>query len=145
MRGWTNENGQTNVVTLGTSTSPTSSASLARALSECEFPCIQLLSKPGAENRKRVESTSPFRSAETDLKPTTRPTNVSRRRTRCDSGLGTQKPAIGAGTHLPSAALTQWNSGSRLAMYGAPAIVGVLMFASGIPRVQRDVLQVWQP
>ncbi|KAH7016892.1 ubiquinol-cytochrome-c reductase complex subunit-domain-containing protein [Ilyonectria destructans] len=31
--------------------------------------------------------------------------------------------------------------GSRLAMYGAPAIVGVLMFASGIPRVQRDVLQ----
>ncbi|KAF7546829.1 hypothetical protein G7Z17_g8165 [Cylindrodendrum hubeiense] len=31
--------------------------------------------------------------------------------------------------------------GSRLAMYGAPAIVGVLMFASGIPRVQRDVLE----
>ncbi|KPM45385.1 hypothetical protein AK830_g1196 [Neonectria ditissima] len=30
--------------------------------------------------------------------------------------------------------------GSRLAMYGAPAAVGVLLFASGIPRVQRDIL-----
>lgn len=27
-------------------------------------------------------------------------------------------------------------------MYGAPAAVGVLLFANGIPRVQRDVLQV---
>ncbi|RBR21547.1 uncharacterized protein FIESC28_04815 [Fusarium coffeatum] len=32
-------------------------------------------------------------------------------------------------------------SASRLAMYGAPAAVGVLLFANGIPRVQRDVLQ----
>ncbi|KAH7150425.1 ubiquinol-cytochrome-c reductase complex subunit-domain-containing protein [Dactylonectria estremocensis] len=32
-------------------------------------------------------------------------------------------------------------TGTRLAFYGAPAIVGVLFFASGIPRVQRDVLQ----
>ncbi|KAG9504535.1 glucosyltransferase [Fusarium musae] len=31
--------------------------------------------------------------------------------------------------------------GSRLAMYGAPAAVAVLLFANGIPRVQRDVLQ----
>ncbi|KAF5019241.1 hypothetical protein F66182_8757 [Fusarium sp. NRRL 66182] len=31
--------------------------------------------------------------------------------------------------------------GSRLAMYGAPAVVGVLLFANGIPRVQRDILQ----
>ncbi|KAI5463724.1 ubiquinol-cytochrome-c reductase complex subunit-domain-containing protein [Mariannaea sp. PMI_226] len=30
---------------------------------------------------------------------------------------------------------------SRLAMYGAPAAIGVLLFASGIPRVQRDILQ----
>ncbi|RGP74236.1 alpha-1,2 glucosyltransferase alg10 [Fusarium longipes] len=30
---------------------------------------------------------------------------------------------------------------SRLAMYGAPAAVGVLLFANGIPRVQRDILQ----
>ncbi|KAH6895660.1 ubiquinol-cytochrome-c reductase complex subunit-domain-containing protein [Thelonectria olida] len=30
---------------------------------------------------------------------------------------------------------------TRLAFYGAPAVVGVLLFASGIPRVQRDVLQ----
>lgn len=27
-------------------------------------------------------------------------------------------------------------------MYGAPAAVGVLLFANGIPRVQRDILQV---
>ncbi|KAM0350111.1 hypothetical protein ACHAPU_003274 [Fusarium lateritium] len=31
--------------------------------------------------------------------------------------------------------------GTRLAMYGAPAGVAVLLFANGIPRVQRDVLQ----
>ncbi|KAF4974519.1 hypothetical protein FZEAL_8587 [Fusarium zealandicum] len=31
--------------------------------------------------------------------------------------------------------------GTRLAMYGAPAAVGVLLFANGIPRVQRDILQ----
>ncbi|KAF4995818.1 hypothetical protein FGRMN_4880 [Fusarium graminum] len=31
--------------------------------------------------------------------------------------------------------------GSRLAMYGAPAGVAVLLFANGIPRVQRDILQ----
>jgi hypothetical protein len=38
---------------------------------------------------------------------------------------------------------TNWvSSGSRLAKYGAPAAVGVLLFANGIPRVQRDILQV---
>ncbi|KAM0432912.1 hypothetical protein ACHAPT_004617 [Fusarium lateritium] len=31
--------------------------------------------------------------------------------------------------------------GTRLAFYGAPAAVGVLLFANGIPRVQRDILQ----
>ncbi|KAJ4308737.1 hypothetical protein N0V84_011926 [Fusarium piperis] len=31
--------------------------------------------------------------------------------------------------------------GTRLAFYGAPAVVGVLLFANGIPRVQRDILQ----
>jgi hypothetical protein len=38
--------------------------------------------------------------------------------------------------------LTAPFSASRLAMYGAPAAVGVLLFANGIPRVQRDILQV---
>jgi hypothetical protein len=38
--------------------------------------------------------------------------------------------------------LTAQLSASRLAMYGAPAAVGVLLFANGIPRVQRDILQV---
>jgi hypothetical protein len=37
--------------------------------------------------------------------------------------------------------LTAPFSASRLAMYGAPAAVGVLLFANGIPRVQRDILQ----
>ncbi|KAM5347914.1 hypothetical protein ACJ41O_007738 [Fusarium nematophilum] len=31
--------------------------------------------------------------------------------------------------------------GTRLAFYGAPAVVGVLLFVNGIPRVQRDILQ----
>ncbi|KAF5012903.1 hypothetical protein FDECE_1077 [Fusarium decemcellulare] len=30
--------------------------------------------------------------------------------------------------------------GTRLAFYGAPAAVAVLLFANGIPRVQRDIL-----
>lgn len=38
--------------------------------------------------------------------------------------------------------LTDCHSGTRLAFYGAPAVVGVLLFANGIPRVQRDILQV---
>ncbi|KAJ3466012.1 hypothetical protein MRS44_006670 [Fusarium solani] len=37
--------------------------------------------------------------------------------------------------------LTDCHSGTRLAFYGAPAVVGVLLFANGIPRVQRDILQ----
>lgn len=40
--------------------------------------------------------------------------------------------------------LTDCHSGTRLAFYGAPAVVGVLLFANGIPRVQRDILQVRQ-
>ncbi|CAM1511741.1 Fc.00g092540.m01.CDS01 [Cosmosporella sp. VM-42] len=31
--------------------------------------------------------------------------------------------------------------GTRTAFYGAPAVVAALLFASGIPRVQRDILQ----
>lgn len=33
-------------------------------------------------------------------------------------------------------------SGTRTAFYGAPAVVALLFFASGIPRVQNDILQV---
>ncbi|KAF7549023.1 hypothetical protein G7046_g8476 [Stylonectria norvegica] len=31
--------------------------------------------------------------------------------------------------------------GTRTAFYGAPAVVAALLFTSGIPRVQRDILQ----
>ncbi|QPC72781.1 hypothetical protein HYE68_003533 [Fusarium pseudograminearum] len=43
--------------------------------------------------------------------------------------------------HLCERILTAPFSASRLAMYGAPAAVGVMLFANGIPRVQRDILQ----
>lgn len=54
---------------------------------------------------------------------------------------GREQSCSGAGLRLEKM-LTDCHSGTRLAFYGAPAAVGVLLFANGIPRVQRDILQV---
>lgn len=36
------------------------------------------------------------------------------------------------------------NSGTKAAGLGGVALFAVIFYASGIPRVQRDILQVWR-
>ncbi|KAK6708848.1 hypothetical protein SNK03_009680 [Fusarium graminearum] len=121
---------------LSTMLSPTSLATLLSLPSECEFKsCNKSQSGTESIRTSRTPTSLPFPRI-LSMYNRGRPTLWAR-------GIELNRPTIMLDDrmHLCEQILTAPFSASRLAMYGAPAAVGVMLFANGIPRVQRDILQ----